>query len=282
MGRRKNYPWDSRVDKQMTNLISGILTGVIITPFVLLDLASKSAESAPTEYDSFKQKKITKHLSVYNKLISDLSKDPDVKKLDYSNIIQSSTKIKERIEELYRHIFTYKSRAKRFGFITKMKEGYIKKMRNAYQEIHSLEVYNKIPVLIDDSNAKNNGYVYLSLNGKINSGKRINTDKLARKKNKIEVAYAINKIPILSLQFDPIELYLFDDAVAIITKDDYIFIDGNTILAEYRTIPLEMRFINYHIVEMGVLELAISTQKINLLFTNTKYGYSIYKTLIGN
>lgn len=32
MGRRKNYPWDSRVNKQMTNLISRILAGLIAAP----------------------------------------------------------------------------------------------------------------------------------------------------------------------------------------------------------------------------------------------------------
>lgn len=35
MGRRKNYPWDSRVNKQMTNLVSGLLTMVILSPFLL-------------------------------------------------------------------------------------------------------------------------------------------------------------------------------------------------------------------------------------------------------
>lgn len=35
MGRRKNYPWDSRVDKKMTNLVSGLLTMVILSPFLL-------------------------------------------------------------------------------------------------------------------------------------------------------------------------------------------------------------------------------------------------------
>lgn len=32
MGRRKNYPWNSRADKKMTNLISSILAGLIATP----------------------------------------------------------------------------------------------------------------------------------------------------------------------------------------------------------------------------------------------------------
>ena len=37
MGRRKNYPWNSRVDKQMTNLVSGLLTGLILAPFAIMD-----------------------------------------------------------------------------------------------------------------------------------------------------------------------------------------------------------------------------------------------------
>ncbi len=35
MGRRKNYPWDSKVDKQMTNLVSSLFTGIIYAPFLL-------------------------------------------------------------------------------------------------------------------------------------------------------------------------------------------------------------------------------------------------------
>ena len=37
MGRRKNYPWDSRADKQMTNLVSGLLAGLIVAPFAIMD-----------------------------------------------------------------------------------------------------------------------------------------------------------------------------------------------------------------------------------------------------
>ena len=37
MGRRKNYPWDSRADKQMTNLVSGLLACLIVAPFAIID-----------------------------------------------------------------------------------------------------------------------------------------------------------------------------------------------------------------------------------------------------
>ena len=40
MGRRKNYPWNSRTDKQMTNLVSGLLTGLIVAPFAAVDALS--------------------------------------------------------------------------------------------------------------------------------------------------------------------------------------------------------------------------------------------------
>ena len=41
MGRRKNYPWDSKVDKKMTNLISGILAGIISVPISACKTNSK-------------------------------------------------------------------------------------------------------------------------------------------------------------------------------------------------------------------------------------------------
>lgn len=51
MGRRKNYPWNSRVDKQMTNLVSDLLTGIIFAPFVAVDLLSKTSTTS-TNYSS--------------------------------------------------------------------------------------------------------------------------------------------------------------------------------------------------------------------------------------
>lgn len=42
MGRRKNYPWNSRTDKQMTNLVSGLLTGLIVAPFAAVETIAKN------------------------------------------------------------------------------------------------------------------------------------------------------------------------------------------------------------------------------------------------
>ena len=42
MGRRKNYPRNSKIDKKMTNLVSGLLTGIIVAPFAAVDALSKS------------------------------------------------------------------------------------------------------------------------------------------------------------------------------------------------------------------------------------------------
>lgn len=36
MGIRKNYPWDSRVDKRMTNLVITVITWVIFAPILIL------------------------------------------------------------------------------------------------------------------------------------------------------------------------------------------------------------------------------------------------------
>lgn len=49
MGRRKNYPWDSRVDKQMTNLVSGLLAGLIVAPFAIMDSVPNNTSSLNTE-----------------------------------------------------------------------------------------------------------------------------------------------------------------------------------------------------------------------------------------
>lgn len=49
MGRRKNYPWDSRVDKQMTNLVSDLLAGLIVAPFAIMDSVPNNTSSLNTE-----------------------------------------------------------------------------------------------------------------------------------------------------------------------------------------------------------------------------------------
>ena len=46
MGRRKNYPWDSKVDKQMTNLVITVITWVIFAPIlILLSIKNKKLDN---------------------------------------------------------------------------------------------------------------------------------------------------------------------------------------------------------------------------------------------
>lgn len=45
MGRRKNYPWDSRRDKKMNKLVSGLLTGLILAPFALASYKPRKKRS---------------------------------------------------------------------------------------------------------------------------------------------------------------------------------------------------------------------------------------------
>ena len=38
---RKNYPFNNRNDKKMTNLVSGLLTGLFVAPIATIDAVSK-------------------------------------------------------------------------------------------------------------------------------------------------------------------------------------------------------------------------------------------------
>ena len=49
MGRRKNYPWNSRAEKQMTNLVSGLLAGLIVAPFAIMDSVPNNTNNLNTE-----------------------------------------------------------------------------------------------------------------------------------------------------------------------------------------------------------------------------------------
>ena len=46
---RKDYPFNKRVDKKMTNLISGLLTGLVFAPFAIMDSVPNDADIDYTE-----------------------------------------------------------------------------------------------------------------------------------------------------------------------------------------------------------------------------------------
>lgn len=292
------------------SLILFLLLAPIFAIYMIVTVILELVSLFSTSKDKTENKSSSNKPSPYSKLITALSKDTRVTKLDYSNLVRPTIEIKQRIETLNSIIDTYKSRARSFGFIPKLKNRYIKKIQAAFREIHSLEAFNKIPVSADKPITEIEGEIYHNINTRLNSGNKINLDNWHKIKHKAQIPYAINNVPRLSFQFNPIELYFFNDALAIITKEDYLVINGDNIFAEYRTLSLDvslankdekqfnvlddrcryfckdgsidLRYRNYRIVEMGVLELNITTQKIILLFSNAKYGYSIYKSLLDN
>lgn len=371
MGRRKNYPSSSRVNKQMTNLVSGLLTGLIVAPFAIMDSMPNNTSNLNTEpvskpvaiilliigialiplflplislafealggvilgpfiffalmfiplvvwggilyfvIDSFcnnkKANKLKAANNVYQKLILNLSnnnKIADSIRTDFNSIIISNVEIKQKIEKLNNTIDTYKRNLKISGFIPKVKKKYFSKIKTIYREIRFLNTFNKISASTEDIN----GYVYLDVNTVIRSGKSINLDNLAEKKKKQNLFYAINKEPSISLQFKNIELYFFDDAVAIMAEDAYTVIDKNTVFLEYCPTPLDvsiankdatqfnildtrcrhlckdgtidMRYCHYRLIELGVLELTIASQRVNLLFSNIESGRNLYHHFI--
>lgn len=371
MGRRKNYPWNSRVDNQMTNLVSGLLAGLIVAPFAIMDSIPNNTNDLKTEplskpiavifliigialtplflplislafealdgiilgpfiffalifiplvvwggilclvIESFSYNKKANNpkvaINVYQKLVLSLSKDSKTTnniRTDFNSIIKSNVEIKQKIEKLNKTIETYKCYLKIFGFIPRVKKKYFSKIKEIFREIHFLNTFNKVSASTEEFN----GYVYLDINTIIRSGKSISLDKLAQKKKKPHLFYAINKEAAISLQFRDIELYFFDDAVAFMAEDVYTVIDKNTVFIEYCPTPVEvsmakkdvtqfnildtrcrhfckdgtmdMRYYNYRLIELGVLELTIASQKVNLLFSNIEFGRKLYHHLI--
>ena len=55
---RKDYPFNKRVDKKMTNLISGLLTGLVFAPFAIMD-------SVPNDADIDYTKPVSKTFAVF-------------------------------------------------------------------------------------------------------------------------------------------------------------------------------------------------------------------------
>lgn len=246
-------------------------------------------------------------INVYQKFVLNLSKDIEIAnniRTDFNSIIKSNEEIKQKIEKLNKTIDTYKRNLKRFGFITSVKKKYFSKIKTIFREIHFLNTFNKVSLFTEEFN----GYVYLDINTIIRSGKSISLDKMAQKKKNPHLFYAINKEPSISFQFRSIELYFFDDAVAFMTEGAYTVIDKSTIFLEYCPTPVEvsiakkdptqfnildtrcrhfckdgtmdMRYYHYRLIELGVLELTIASQKVNLLFSNIEFGRKLYHRLI--
>ncbi|MBR5842197.1 MAG: hypothetical protein IKY64_06275 [Bacteroidaceae bacterium] len=317
-GNNRRFRADMWPKRGLTNtdlgIISVLIFGVIISLYLIVQLiiAIVSVIIDLVKDENSKDEDGNKQIKVPNKfdnLITDLLKDAKVVRLSDSDIINPNIEVKQKIERLNNNIKKSKHKLKKWGFITKLKKKYIKDIKTSYRDINNLRNSNIHPISTNDLSARIKGYVYLEINKKINSGNRINLDSFVQQTDKTHCSYVLNKNPKLSLLFEPIEFYFFDDAMALATEENYIVIDGNTILAEYRTITIGTslenkdekqfnvldslcryfgkdgssiaeKYASHYVVEIGVLELTISSQKISLLFSNAKSGYMIYKSLL--
>lgn len=310
MGYKRDF-YSRRDYKRTTKAVSGIIAGLIVAPFAIAEAASKL--NPPTYSNTYipKPKKVKVNtqqpIKAHKKLLNTLSQVNSSTMVGYSQYIKSSTTINQEIAELNTDIVKYKTFLKLFGFFPRLKQKLFQDIRTAYREINSLNRFNKVPIALSCPRVELKGYIYLDLNNKINAGKQICIDKLAHKKGKPHLFYSINRVPSTSLHFENIELYFFDDAIIFMTKDDYVVIDKESIFVEYRIIPIEasllnkdekqfnildthcrhfckdgtidLRYVNYRMIELGVIELRISEQKINLLFSNIDCGKQFYNLL---
>lgn len=264
-------------------------------------------EAFSTNKKNNKTNKSKVSTSIYQKLVLNLSKDIKIAndiRTDLDSVIKPNVQIEQKIERLNNAIDKYKRKLKINGFIPSVKSECFSKIKATYREIHFLKTFNKVSASTDEIN----GYVFLAINFIASAGKSINIDKLEQKRKDKQLFYSINKEPSISLLFKSIELYFFDDAVAFMTEDAYIVIDKKSVFVEYSPIPLDVSIANkdvaqfnivdtscrqfcndgildmryYHrwLIELGVLELNIASQKVSLLFSNVESGSKLYFHLI--
>lgn len=290
---RKNYPWDSRVDKQMTNLVSGLITGIIFAPFAAVDLLSKTSTTS-THYSSNLQINNISDRRKHKELVRHLSKktDRDIK-LEYINNIESSGIIKKQLDSLSFKIGLYKAKLRLFGFISPYREQWLSVLKETIKKKLEVEdVYNPPIINLDKYTSsypypkKTNitGHVLLQVNRKFRTGDYLEEETICRRVDKKQSFFNVSKAPNAKFTFDSIEFFFYDEMMLIMTANDFVIVDNSAYKLDYRIIDFDGVGVHLpgsstHWYNVGLLEIKTFSQTVNLLFFKKNEGDFFYQLI---
>lgn len=324
---RKGYPFSRRRDKKMTNLVSGLLTGIIFAPFAIVDLLGNTASSNIIPSINDEGCKPIDNNNQYDNLLKSIikkSSNPvyDCIRNDYYEIIKSNNKIHPEIIKLQKKIALHQKEIEQ-SLIGKTYHTNV--INKALQEIKDLELKHpkcksfslyKDPIITIENISNDiglpyfEGYVYLEINKIISNDRPLHINERQLLIDKGKTFFNVNRKPLKPLLGKDIEILFYDKFLMLLTHKDFSFVDYKDIKLSYTKIILEIcsnfgtklnplnerALLNkydsisnvklkntkeYAVIEAGLLELEVCTQKINLLFTKFKEGKMIY-SLINN
>lgn len=290
MGRRKDYPWNRRTDKQMTNLVSGLFASFIVAPFAGIDFLP-NCDSTPN-YNAPLQNNNSSNIKKHKALIRYLSKKTDKNThLDYVNKIESYKVLKKRLDSLEFKIGLYKAKLRVFGFISHYREKWIKKFKETVTEKRYLEDDYKLPTICLDKYSSSyrgktniNGHVLLLVNRELKAGGYLEENAICRRIDTNKSLFEVSKSPNAKFSFGSIELFFYDEIMLIMTEDDFVIIDNDAYQLDYRIIDFEgvgvhLPKCSSHWCNVGIIDIKICAQTISLLFFKRAEGTRFFNLI---
>lgn len=291
MGRRKNYPWNSRTDKQMTNLVSGLLTGLIVAPFAAVDALSKCNVSTTNHYAQIRNNS-RKNISKHQSLIQYLSEKTDRSiKSDYNKIIESNEKIKSKLELIEFKIALHKDKLTLFGFIKSYKEKWSRAIKDLKEEESLLEGTYKSPIICLDKYSSSytrkiiiNGHVLLLVNRVVKNGSFLEENAICRRIDTNKSFFRVSKEPNIKFSFNSIEIFFYDHMMLIMTENDFVIVENDAYSLDYRIVHFEAVGVHIprsstHWYNVGIIDIKTYSQTISLLFFKKEEGDRFYRLI---
>ena len=368
MGRFKSDMFPKRESKKMTKLVSGLFTGMLFSPLLVLDgisniNTSQDISDKPVSkiaaiiliiigialiplfiplilfgvelfnfpfigpfvcfpfliipigiwggiisvaYESFTYKQVKEEqkqnlkMTIYDKFINTINEDKSNRVRDtYYNIVNLNNKIRQEITVLNNKVEYCERRIKNFRYFPILKNKYINKKekflsvienndRSYKKPIITLDVYNTNETTLQDLN----GEVFLKLNYDFTPKQTINFDKISHSEIKKNFFFDVNVNPILSLQFNSLELHFYEDVLLIMTKKDFAIVNIESLSVNKSFMLIHCQSSKYYksfkkksvglvfYERVTLVEIKVLSQKINLLFTNIADSLIVYNLLM--
>lgn len=315
MARRRNYPFNSRDLKWGTNLVSSIITGLIVAPIAIANSLPDTPASNTTTNTSNTSIK-SSYKKIINNIVKQVSNDKCISiRKEYYKLIKNNKRIQNLIKKMKLKKEFYKHILKATFLFPKFKCNYTRKIDNIIKEITTLENKYTTPTIILETSENSTTSIklrnaYISLNNKISECKKIYLEYTCQKCIEKDSGYfKVNTRPQLLLQFNDIELYFYNDFIILMTNDNFVVIDYESISVEkfknsvimdspssnsqFKVLwqrwehsrmnggpDLRYKYNALHTcVEINIIKLMIFSETINLIFANTTDADFIYRLI---
>lgn len=289
MGYKRDF-YSKRDLKRTTNVVSGIITGLIVAPFAALDALSKY--DVPTSSNDTPMNNNRSNARKHNTLIRFLSKKTNRSiNSDYKNKIESYNLVKKKLDSLEIKIGLCKDKLRILGFIPQYKEKRLRLFKELVKEKLCIKDTCKSPVICLDKysssyrkNTKITGHVLLLLNREIKTGDFLEENAICRRIDTNNSFFELSKAPNAKFTFGSIEFFFYDDMMLIMIDKDFVVVENNDYNLDYRVVHFDAVGVHLpgcstHWHNVGVIDIKTYSQTISLLFFKKGEGDHFYNLI---